>query len=129
GRVVLPLGRAVQLGQGLLAAGVGDQQEVPALRIAAGGRLESEVKALLEQAALDWPGQVEALAHRPRSGQQLVRGQVAWRHAGGTTTVPAAVTATTGSRSTDAAESPRPGSARQVTRASNASCRLRRPTA
>jgi hypothetical protein len=49
--------------------------------------------------------------------------------AAGTTTVPVAVAATTGSPSTEAADSPRAGSARQTTRASNASWRLRRPTA
>lgn len=47
----------------------------------------------------------------------------------GTTTVPTAVTTTMGSLSTEAADSPRDGSARQITRASNASCLLRRPTA
>ena len=39
----------------------------------------------------------------------------------GTTTVPVAVTTTTGSLSTVAAESPRAGSARHTTRASKAS--------
>jgi hypothetical protein len=47
----------------------------------------------------------------------------------GTTTVPVAVTTTMGSLSTEAAESPRSGSARQTTRASSASRLLRRPTA
>jgi hypothetical protein len=43
--------------------------------------------------------------------------------------VPAAVTATIGSLSTAAADSPRARSARHTTRASKASCLLRRPTA
>src|SRR6185312_12113049 len=47
----------------------------------------------------------------------------------GTTTVPVAVTTTMGSPRTEAADSPRAASPRQTTRASNASCRLRRPTA
>src|SRR5580704_11936630 len=47
----------------------------------------------------------------------------------GTTTVPVAVTTTIGSASTVAAESPRAGSARHTTWASNRSWRLRRPTA
>jgi hypothetical protein len=42
--------------------------------------------------------------------------------------VPVAVTATTGSSSTIDADGPRDGSARHTTRASNESCRLRRPT-
>src|SRR5580693_30969 len=49
--------------------------------------------------------------------------------AAGTTTVPAAVTATMGSVSIEAADSPRAGSARHTTRASKVSCLLRRPTA
>src|SRR5580704_13951073 len=47
---------------------------------------------------------------------------------GGTTTVPAAVTATIGSASTAAADGPRSGCARHTTRASNAIWRLRVPT-
>jgi len=46
----------------------------------------------------------------------------------GTTTVPVAVTATIGSASTAAADGPRSGWARQTTRASNESSRLRVPT-
>ena len=42
--------------------------------------------------------------------------------------MPVAVTTITGSSSTRAADGPRAGSARQVTRASNAISRLRRPT-
>jgi DNA recombination protein RmuC len=49
--------------------------------------------------------------------------------AAGTTTVPVAVTTMTGSARTEAAEAPRDRSARQTTRASKASCLLRRPTA
>src|SRR5579859_1259014 len=45
----------------------------------------------------------------------------------GTTTVPRAVTTTIGAARTEAAESPRDGSARQTTRASKAICLLRRP--
>jgi hypothetical protein len=49
--------------------------------------------------------------------------------AAGTTTVPVAVTATTGSMSTDAADGPRAGSARHTTFAVNSSRRERRPMA
>src|SRR6266498_1077340 len=51
----------------------------------------------------------------------------AGRQGAGATTVPTAVTTTRGSSRTRPADGPRPGSARQVTRASKAVSRLRRP--
>ena len=62
-----------------------------------------------------------------RPGEACAGGQAAGYRAG-TTTVPVAVTTTTGSSSTREAEGPRSGSARHTTRASNAISRLRRPT-
>jgi len=70
-------GLAIQVGEGLLAAALGDQHEVPALEVAAGRRLEGEIEALYKQFPLDGAGQVEAFADCPRGGQQLVGGEFA----------------------------------------------------
>ncbi len=72
-------------------------------------------------------GATQFAMRRRSSGDQ--RGWSPAQLAAGTTTVPVAVTTTIGSARTEAAESPRDGSARQTTRASKASCLLRRPTA
>src|SRR5690348_18316376 len=70
-------GLAIQVGEGLLAAALGDQHEVLALEVAAGRRLEGEIEALYKQFPLDGAGQVEAFADCPRGGQQLVGGELA----------------------------------------------------
>jgi hypothetical protein len=59
GWVVFGLGLALQLGEGLPVVGIDHNHKVPALEVAAGRRLEGEIKALLGQLPFDWAGQVQ----------------------------------------------------------------------
>ena len=59
---------------------VGDDDEVPVLRVAPGRRLLGEAQALLEHLALDRPLEVEPLAHGAGGREQLVGRQL--EHAG-----------------------------------------------
>ena len=59
---------------------VGDDHPVPALAVAAGGRLQRDLQALLHQLERHGPGQVEALADRAGGGEQLVGRERKRRH-------------------------------------------------
>src|SRR5262249_44538409 len=71
---------APELAQCGALVGVGDDDEVPALRITGGRRLLRELQALLEHLALDWTRQVEPLANRSSGREQLVGSQLERRH-------------------------------------------------
>src|SRR4051794_28940113 len=58
---------------------VGDDDEVPVLGVARGGRLLGELQALLEHLALDGTREVEPLADGAGRREQLVRGQLQHR--------------------------------------------------
>jgi hypothetical protein len=76
GRIVRALGLPVEVAQCLLAAGIGHDDEVPALRVASRRRLESQVEALLQQFVFDRAGQVESLEYGPRRRQQLIGSEI-----------------------------------------------------
>src|SRR5581483_1106233 len=67
---------APELADGCTLAGVGDDDEMPVLRVAGRRRLLREGEALLEHLALDGPREVEALAHGACRREQLVGCQV-----------------------------------------------------
>src|SRR5439155_7549545 len=54
---------------------VGDDDEVPVLRVGRRRRLLRKLEALLQDLALDRPREIEPLAHRARRREELVRGQ------------------------------------------------------
>ena len=62
------------LGQLRALCGVGDNDEVPALRVRAGRRLEGNGNAGLDDRQVDGPGEVQPLADRTRGGEQMVDG-------------------------------------------------------
>ena len=63
---------APELSERRLLRRVGDDDEVPVLRVARGRRLLGEGQALLQHLALDRPGEIEPFADGPRGREQLV---------------------------------------------------------
>ena len=68
GRVAAP----VQLGDARLLSGVVDDDPSPTLDVRSDGRLRRDADAVEDQLTGHGPGEVEALAHRPCGGEQLV---------------------------------------------------------